>query len=293
VVSDVWLGPPSPSGRGSLAPTPSARATGLSARSPTPTAICGSSRRSPRGSPAGSNRRTRHSHPHTWRKCRRRTEVAHVAHQEHVGQPRLCRRSRHVSAASLLGEIFLTARTSVVASREVDLRSAGAFDLHKKGNVNEHHQRQTTACRSRARSRRGAGMLSRAWRARRPRRPPRLVRHGLTHPGSGRHIEAAGPRAEGHRRLGVKCGAAAQRSAARSGNPSGAPIGRQGRAYPGLLPSSAAPRVGADCLATHDGDRRHHARRVDRSRTRRGHRLQVEQLTSSGCDGIPPAHPIP
>ena len=44
-VSDIWHGPRSPSRRANPAPTPSAPATGLSAPSTIPTAICGSSKR--------------------------------------------------------------------------------------------------------------------------------------------------------------------------------------------------------------------------------------------------------
>ena len=67
-VSDVWHGPPFPPRRGNPAPTPSAPATGLSSPSTIPTAICGSFRRSPLGSQAGSTPRKRHSRPRkTWR----------------------------------------------------------------------------------------------------------------------------------------------------------------------------------------------------------------------------------
>ncbi len=59
------VSPPRP---GNPVPTPSAPATGLSSPSTIPTAICGSSRRSPLGSQAGSTPRKWHSRPRkTWR----------------------------------------------------------------------------------------------------------------------------------------------------------------------------------------------------------------------------------
>jgi catechol 2,3-dioxygenase-like lactoylglutathione lyase family enzyme len=61
--SEFWHGPPFPPEARHPAPTPSAPATGRSSPSPIPTAIPGSSRRSPRGSPAGSTPLRRHSHP--------------------------------------------------------------------------------------------------------------------------------------------------------------------------------------------------------------------------------------
>jgi catechol 2,3-dioxygenase-like lactoylglutathione lyase family enzyme len=54
-VSDVWHGPPFPSKRVNPAATPRATATDLSFPLTIPMAICGSSRRSPRGSPAESD----------------------------------------------------------------------------------------------------------------------------------------------------------------------------------------------------------------------------------------------
>jgi hypothetical protein len=68
-VSDVWHGSPfPPPRRDNPTPTPSAPVTGLSSPSTIPTAICGSSRRSPLGSQAGSTPRKRHSRPRmTWR----------------------------------------------------------------------------------------------------------------------------------------------------------------------------------------------------------------------------------
>jgi hypothetical protein len=53
-VSEVWHGPPFPPRHGSAAQTPSTRATARSAPSAIPTATRGWSRRSRRGSPAGS-----------------------------------------------------------------------------------------------------------------------------------------------------------------------------------------------------------------------------------------------
>jgi hypothetical protein len=54
--SDVWHGPPFPPTLGNPASIPSAPAMGRSSPSTIPTAICGWSRRSRRGSPAGSTR---------------------------------------------------------------------------------------------------------------------------------------------------------------------------------------------------------------------------------------------
>ncbi len=66
--SEIWHGRRSPPRLGSPVPTPSAPATGRSSPSTIPTAIRGWSRRSRRGSPAGSTPLTRHSHPRrTWR----------------------------------------------------------------------------------------------------------------------------------------------------------------------------------------------------------------------------------
>ena len=59
--ADVWHGPPFPSRPANPASIPSAPAIGRSPPSTTPTAICGLSRRSRRGSPAGSP--AQHSHP--------------------------------------------------------------------------------------------------------------------------------------------------------------------------------------------------------------------------------------
>ena len=65
--SEIWHGPPFPPRHGSPAPTPSAPATGRSSPSTIPTATHGWSRRSRRGSPAGSTPLRRHSHPRrTW-----------------------------------------------------------------------------------------------------------------------------------------------------------------------------------------------------------------------------------
>jgi catechol 2,3-dioxygenase-like lactoylglutathione lyase family enzyme len=64
--SEIWHGPPFPPKLGSPVPTPSAPATGRSFPSMIPTAIRGWSRRSRRGSRAGSPL-TRHTHPpRTW-----------------------------------------------------------------------------------------------------------------------------------------------------------------------------------------------------------------------------------
>ena len=68
--SEIWHGPPFRSRRGNPAPTPSAPATGRSAPSPILTAIPGSSRRSPRGSPAESETAStsKAELSHIWRK---------------------------------------------------------------------------------------------------------------------------------------------------------------------------------------------------------------------------------
>jgi catechol 2,3-dioxygenase-like lactoylglutathione lyase family enzyme len=60
-MSDMWHGPPFPVEARQPGPAPSAPATGRSAPSRTRKAICGSCRRSPRGSRAGSTPQKRHS----------------------------------------------------------------------------------------------------------------------------------------------------------------------------------------------------------------------------------------
>ena len=92
-VSDVWHGPPFPVEARHPAPTPSAPAMGLSSRSTTPTAIRGSSRRSPRGSQAGSTRRNGIRVRPDLESALRRAEAAHVEHQKRTGRSHLFHRS--------------------------------------------------------------------------------------------------------------------------------------------------------------------------------------------------------
>jgi hypothetical protein len=120
-------------------------------------------------------------------------------------------------------------------------------------NVNEHHQMQTTA--SGRRGRNPESTQGPWWSC----RPPRPRRHRFSHPHPG-----------GRQRPGARSRAEVQRPTAHRRNPPVAAGRNQSHAHPGLLPPPE-PRVSRVHMAAPDGNRRHHGRRINHSRTKRTH----------------------